>query len=150
MIQLFYFKQFSFAQVKVKWIQVLLCITNNSIKHQSSVYSQLNVKTDQFQAIQFRINHLLAHSVNDRVYRLNVKQFIWPIDKTLSGANTPGQNVTGSDGIEVVLHILQGSSITRAFPSDCLMSYLRCSLELSYSSAAMKSVCFTAPADWAK
>ena len=29
---------------KVKWFQVLLCITKNSIKHQSFVYTQLNDK----------------------------------------------------------------------------------------------------------
>ena len=33
----------------VKWFQLLLCITNNSIKHQSFVYTQLNVKTVLFQ-----------------------------------------------------------------------------------------------------
>ena len=37
----------------VKWFQVLLCITNNSIKHQSFVYAQLNDQTDLFLTIQF-------------------------------------------------------------------------------------------------
>ena len=45
------------------WFQVLLCITNNSIKHQSFVYKQLNDQT-----VQFSIGHLFALS-------LNVKQF---------------------------------------------------------------------------
>ena len=51
----------------VKWFQVLICITNNSIKHQSFVYT---VKWSVlFQTIQFSISHLFALS-------LNVKQFI--------------------------------------------------------------------------
>ena len=49
--------------------------------------------------------------------------FIWPIDRTLSGATTPGQSGPGSNGNERVLHISQSSSITEASPSDCLMSY---------------------------
>ena len=52
----------------VKWFQVLLCITNNSIKHQSFVYTQVNDQTVLVQTIQFSIGHLFAHS-------LNVKQF---------------------------------------------------------------------------
>ena len=48
---------------------------------------------------------------------------IWPIDRTLSGANTPGQSGPGSDGYEVVLHIPKSSNITGASPSDCLVSY---------------------------
>ena len=38
--KLFYFKLFSLTK-KVKWFQVLLCITNNSINHQSFIYTQL-------------------------------------------------------------------------------------------------------------
>ena len=46
MIKQFYLKQFNLALVnKVKFIQELLFNTNNSIKHQSFVYTQLN---DQF------------------------------------------------------------------------------------------------------
>ena len=50
-----YFKLFIIVN-KVKWFQALLCITNNSIKHQSFVYTQLNVKTVLFQTIQFSIS----------------------------------------------------------------------------------------------
>ena len=46
---------------------------------------------------------------------------IWPIDRTLSDATTPGQSVPEKDGNEGVLHI--SLSITGASPSDCLMSY---------------------------
>ena len=40
----------------VKWLQVLLCIINNSIKHQSFVYTQLNDQIILFQTIQFSIS----------------------------------------------------------------------------------------------
>ena len=50
----------------VKWFQVLLCVTNNSIKHQSFVYT--NDQTILFQTIQFGISYLFA-------LILNVKQF---------------------------------------------------------------------------
>ena len=53
---------------------------------------------------------------------------IWPIDRTLSSATTPGQNGPGSDGNERVFHIPQSSSITGTSPSDCLVSYLGHSL----------------------
>ena len=48
---------------------------------------------------------------------------IWPIDRTLSGANTPGQSGPESDGNEGVLCIPQNSSITGTSSSDCLVSY---------------------------
>ena len=41
---------------KVNWFQVLLCNINNSIKHQSFIYMQLNLKTILFQAFLFSIN----------------------------------------------------------------------------------------------
>ena len=47
---------------------------------------------------------------------------IWLIDRIQSGATTPGQNGSGSDGNEEVLHIPQSSSITGTSPSDCLVS----------------------------
>ena len=48
---------------------------------------------------------------------------IWLIDRTLSGAITPGQSGPGSDGNKGVLHIPQSSSITEASPSDSFASY---------------------------
>ena len=48
---------------------------------------------------------------------------IWPIDRTLSGATTPGESGPGSGGSEEVSSIPQSSSITRTSPSDCLVSY---------------------------
>ena len=48
---------------------------------------------------------------------------IQPIDKTLSGATTPGQSEPGSDSNEGVLHIPHNLSITGTSPSDSLVSY---------------------------
>ena len=50
---------------------------------------------------------------------------IGAIDKTLSGATTPGQSGPGSDGNEGVHRISQSSSVTAASPSDCLVSYIQ-------------------------
>ena len=47
---------------------------------------------------------------------------IWPIDRILSGATTPGQSGPASNDYESLLHIPQ-SSQTEASPSDCLVSY---------------------------
>ena len=46
---------------------------------------------------QFNICHLFTHIVC----------FIWPIDRTKSGAPTTGQSGPGSDGDEGVVHIPQ-------------------------------------------
>ena len=55
----------------VKWFQVLLCITNNSFKHQSFVYTQLNDQIVLFLTIQFSISHLFALSLNAKQFYLN-------------------------------------------------------------------------------
>ena len=71
------------------------------IMHQlymSFIYKQLIDHTVLFQTIKFNISHLLVLS-------LNVKQFFPPIDRTLSGANTPGESGSGSDGDEGVIFI---------------------------------------------
>ena len=47
---------------------ILLCIANNSIKHQLFVYTRLNDPAVLFQTIQFSISDLFVLS-------LNVKQF---------------------------------------------------------------------------
>ena len=73
--------------------------------------------------------------------------FIWSIDRTLSGATTPGQRGPASNGNERVLHIPQISK-ARALSLDSLMSYPGYSLVgvLPLCRDAMYS---TAPADWA-
>ena len=58
---------------------------------------------------------------------------IWPIDKTLPGATTLGQNWPGSSGSEGVHRIPQSSSITETSPSDCLVSYPEHSLGWSFT-----------------
>ena len=73
--------QFSISQQRL--FQVLLCIINNSIKYQLFVYTQLNDQTLLFKKNQFSIFIQFSS--------------IWPIDWTLSSANTPGQNEPGSD-----------------------------------------------------
>ena len=45
----------------------------------------------------------------------------WPIDRTLSGATTPGQSGPGSDGNEEVHRIPQ--SVTGTSSSGYLLSY---------------------------
>ena len=69
----------------------------------------LNVKTVLFKAIQFNISTQFSS--------------IWPIDRTQSGATTPGQSWPGGNGNEGVLRIPQSSSITRASPSYSFVSY---------------------------
>ena len=59
-------------------------------------------KTVLFQAIKFSTSTQFSS--------------IWPIDKTLSGATTPGQNWPGSNGNKGVLRIPQSSSITTTSP----------------------------------
>ena len=114
----------------------LLCTTNKSIKHQSFVYKQLNVKAVLLQTIQISIRTLLSS--------------IGPRDRILSDATTPGQSGPGSNGNKGILCIPQSSSITGASPLDYLVSYLGHSLRGggSYHSAKIQSVYSTASADW--
>ena len=66
------------------------------------------IQTVQIQAIQF--------------YNKYAVSSIWPIDRTLSGATTPGQSEPRSDGNLGVLSIPQSSCITGTSPSDALLS----------------------------
>ena len=100
------------------------------------VHTQINIKTVLFQTIQFSISTQFSS--------------IWPIGRSLSGATTPDQSRSGSDGNEGGLRIPQRSSITGTSPSDSLVSYPGHSLWGSYSSVEMQSVYSTAPADWEK
>ena len=93
-----HFKQFSLVN-KVKRVQVLPCITNNSIKQ--VIYLRIiKCQTVLFQTIQFSISTQFSS--------------IWPIDRTLSGATTPGQSGSGRTVIKGVLNIPQSSNITGA------------------------------------
>ena len=76
-------------------------------------------------------------------YSLNAKQFIWTIDKSLSGATNPGLSGPGRDGKGGLLCISQTFNITGAYhivKSDMLESY---------PSAEKQSVYSIAPTDWA-
>ena len=76
------------------WWWLLLCITNDSIKHQSLVYTQLNDQT-----IQFSISHLFALSLN---------------------VNHSGYRSNGNEGFH---SIPKSYNITWVSLSDCLVSY---------------------------
>ena len=80
-----------------------------------------------------------------RVSCLNVKQFIWFIDRTLSVATTLDLSGPGSDGNEELLHIPQSSSIIGASLSDCLVLYPGHCLWRSCLFADMQSMYSTAP-----
>ena len=64
------------------------------------------ILTVLFRAIQFSISTQISS--------------IGPIDRTLSGAITPGQSEPGSDDNKGVIRISKSSSITGASPSDSL------------------------------
>ena len=93
------------------FIHINSSISNNLVQHK---YNILISKIVLYRAIQFSISTQFSS--------------ISPIDRTLTGATTPGQSGLGSDGNEEVLCIPQSSSITGASPSDCLVSYLGHSL----------------------
>ena len=99
-------------------------------------------KTFLFQAIQF------SQTVLFQTIQFCIS--IWPIDRTLSGATTPGQSEPGGDSNEEVLRITQSPNITGISPWDCLVLYTGDLLVGSYPSAEMQSVYSTTPADWAR
>ena len=110
----------------------MLCITYNSIKHQSFVYivtwSNSSISNSSIKHKSFVCTYSTCQTVLFQGIQFNIStQFssIWPIDRTLSGATALGQSEPerDSNGNEGVLHIPESSSITRALPSDCLMLY---------------------------
>ena len=70
------------------------------------------------------------------------------MDRTLSGANNPGQSGSESDDNEGVLCIPKNSDITGASPSHCLMPY-QDTHGGYYSSAKMQLVYSMVPINWA-
>ena len=72
---------------------------------------------------------------------------IWPKDRALSVAYTPGKSGTGSDSNEFVLPIPQISNINEVSPSDYLVSNPGHSFGESYSSAELQSVYSSATDD---
>ena len=71
------------------------------------------------------------------------------MDWTISGATTPGQSGTGSNGNEGVYCIPQSYSINGGLPLDCLVTYPGHLLGESYPFAKMQMVSSTNPAIWA-
>ena len=93
----------------VSCLHTVKCQTSSILNN--SVYQKYTVsmsKTVLFQTIQFSISTQLNS--------------VWLIGWTLSGTTTPGQSGPGSYGNERILRILQSSSITEAWQSDCLES----------------------------
>ena len=138
-------------------------ISNNSVSHKFTVFCLYTKDQSPFQIIQFSMSTKLNGSkywnhLNDQTTLFQTIQYsiiiqfkcetsIWPIDRTLSGATTLGQNEPGSDGNKGVLRISQSSSITGASPSDCLVSYPGHSLGESYLFAEMQLVYSRLPAN---
>ena len=94
----------------VEWFWVLLCFTNNSIKHQSFIHS------------------------------LNVIQFYLIHSRTLSSATTLGQSGHGSNGNERIFHILQSSNTEAIPSNDLMSysehsSYSTAEMHSIYSTA---------------
>ena len=87
-----------------------------------------NVKTVLFQTIQFSIStqfkcqKTAPFPTNQSSISIQFSSS-WSIDRTLSGANSPGQSGPGSDSNEGILWILQSSSITGTDPSDCFKGF---------------------------
>ena len=116
----------------------MLCITNNLIKHQSFVYTQLNNLTTLFLRIQLSISHLFALYLNVKQFYLNHR---W--DPIRCNHSRP---------VNLGVMAMKGYS---AFPKAPALlelhhqivriSYPGHSLGDSYPSAEIKSVYSTAP-----
>ena len=85
--------------------------------------SSLSNNSVLFGIIQFSISILLkcqncSISSNSVLHKEKINS-IWPIDKAISDATTPGQSGPGSDGNQGVLRIPQSSSIAGNTTSHC-------------------------------
>ena len=143
----FYFKVFSLVN-KVKQFQILLCITNNSIKHQLFIQTHLNISNNPFQH-----KHIGSYQVlplRDRVdrgvmamkfYSTNPKApALLKTHHPIFFVSYPGYSLG-----ESYSSLMQ--SVYSAFPAHWATGH---SLGESYPSAEMQSVYSTAPADWAR
>ena len=101
----------------------MLWITNNSIKHQSFAYTQLNDQTTLLQTNQFSINHFFALSLKSQIVLFD------PYIRHYQVLPLRAQVNLGSDGNKWSLRIPQSSRITGASKSNFLMSYPEHSLE---------------------
>ena len=126
----------------VKKFHVLLCITYNSIKHQSFVYPRM---MKYFYLKQFNLAQVIClHTVQMSNSSIRL------IDRTLSNTSTLGQSGPGSDGKEGKLCIPIISCITAAYPFRLFNIISSNSLGGSYPFTEMQSVYSTSPGDWAQ
>ena len=116
---------------------MFLCITNNSIKHRSFVYTQLNDQTVLFQTIRFCISHFFALS-------LNAQQLYLSYRYDSIRCNRPGSEWTWGWGQWRSTPHSPNFSINRTSPSDCFMSLGEC---LTFS-VEIQSVYSKALTDW--
>ena len=95
------------------------------------VYTQLNEKTVLFQTIQFNLSTQFKHTFKWWKSKFQIIHFrvitqfssIWPIERNLSGATTPGHSGPGINGNKGVFRIPQSCRIIGTSLSDCLVSY---------------------------
>ena len=90
-------------------LNVLLCITDYSIR-QSFAYTKCAISNNSILFKSFVFTQFKFQTV------------LWPIEKTLSGATTPGQSGPGRNYHVDVLHISQCSR-TGTSPSDGIVSH---------------------------
>ena len=86
----------------------------------------------------------LEYALKRVIFRMNIQfstQFnsTWLLDRTLSGATTPGQSGPGSDGNERVLH----------FPKAAALQETRHQIVKCHKQDTALSVYSVSPADWA-
>ena len=139
-----------------KYCYVSLTIQLN-ISH--FVYKQLNNQKVLFQTIRFSISKQFFVYTESNViiiiscFRISTQfSSTWLIDRTLSGATTPGLSWPGSNGNEGVLCIPQSSRPHYWSLTIILFSVISRTLigRESYSSSEMQSVYSAAPADRVK
>ena len=112
------------------WFQLLLCITDNSIKHQSFVYTQLNDQTVLFQTIQFIISiQFKCQPYQVLPLRVRVVQGVMAM-KLYSGSP-------------------KAPSLLKPHHQIVLVSYPQHSLGEFYSTAEWQSVYSAVPVKWA-
>ena len=134
----------------------MLCVTNNSIKYQSFVYTKLNDQAVLFQTIYFdKSTPFFLHIIKCKTVLFQTIQFskskqlssIWAIDSNLSDATTLCQSGPWSNGNEGVFRFTKAPLLM--YHRNYLVSYPGRSLWESYPSTVMQSVYSTAPADLA-
>ena len=132
MIKTFYFEPFNLAIVKVKWFQVLLCITSDSIKHQSFVYTQLNYQIVLFLTIQFSMSFV------SELFKCQIVLF---------------DPLRGPFQVPSLQARVMAMKVYSTFPkAPALFSVISRALAAGgefYPSAEMKLVYSTVPSDWA-